>query len=459
MKPNLEALGSSIQNFFDRQTIDKIARETKFVQRESPLDGAIFLRSLVWGCLEQPRATLKHWAQVCLDLGVTITAQGIDERINAYSLAFLQKMFSQAMEQFKNNTPLPLAILQQFTAINLIDSSIQALPDNLVLEYPGSGGTGPRASLKIQLVFDFLHGNLAQFAVRAGNEPDQKYRSYLAVVPKGSLNLLDLGYFCLQSFQKIMDLQAYFLTRYLHNTGLCTTAGEPLDLLATLQQAGSASVDLNLLLGFKKRLPVRLLALKAPQEVADRRRQKARENARRKGRTLSPRYLALLDWTIFVTNVPAEMLSITQVVVLYRVRWQIELVFKLWKSYCGLNRIAGVRKERVLTELYAKMIGIVLTHFLIAPLRMPGEAPTNREISPVQVRQIFSRFARELNRVLGKLADFVKVLSEMHEHIRRFGFKEKRRKKPNVCQLLTLVSTIFDLENNCELEYDLQSVF
>ena len=113
MKPNLEALGSSIQNFFDRQTIDKIARETKFVQRESPLDGAIFLRSLVWGCLEQPRATLKHWAQVCLDLGVTITAQGIDERINAYSLAFLQKMFSQAMEQFKNNTPLPLAELAQ----------------------------------------------------------------------------------------------------------------------------------------------------------------------------------------------------------------------------------------------------------------------------------------------------------------------------------------------------------
>ena len=214
MAPNLTALSSEFEIFFDRQTVNQIARETQFVQRTSPVDGSIFLQALVWGCLEQPRATLKHWAQVCLDLGGTITAQGLDERSNAYSLAFLQQMFRRAMQQFKNHTPLPLAVLQQFTAINLIDSSILTLPANLALAYPGAGGAGSPASMKLQLVFDFLHGNLAQFAVRAGNEPDQKYRSYLAVIPPGSLNLLDLGYFCLQSFQQIMDRRAYFLTRY-----------------------------------------------------------------------------------------------------------------------------------------------------------------------------------------------------------------------------------------------------
>jgi hypothetical protein len=134
------------------------------------------------------------------------------------------------------------------------------------------------------------------------------------------------------------------------------------------------------------------------------------------------------------------------VALLYRVRWQIELVFKLWKSYCGPGRIAGLRKERILTELYIKIIGIVLTHFLIASLRMPEGAKANREISPVQVRKILGRFARDLNRVAASLYGLANVLEEMIHHIELFGFKQKRRKKPNTCHALALISAIFDLE-------------
>lgn len=67
----------------------------------------------------------------------------------------------------------------------------------------------------------------------------------------------------------------------------------------------------------------------------------------------------------------------------------IGLVFKLCKSYCGLKHIAGYRREHILVELYAKLIGVILTHFLVAPLRMPYGAQANREISPVKVRKIF----------------------------------------------------------------------
>lgn len=116
-----------------------------------------------------------------------------------------------------------------------------------------------------------------------------------------------------------------------------------------------------------------------------------------------------MDWPLFVTNVPADRLSIEQVALLYRVRWQVELVFKLWKSYCGLKHIVGLRRERVLVELYAKMIGLVLTHFLTAPLRMPHGRYANREISPLAVRRTFQRFARDLNCCLGHLASFQDV--------------------------------------------------
>ena len=140
------------------------------------------------------------------------------------------------------------------------------------------------------------------------------------------------------------------------------------------------------------------------------------------------------------------MLSIEQVALLYRVRWQIELVFKLWKSYCGFDHIQGMRRERILFELYAKMIGIILTQFLLAPLRMPQDTGANREISPFKVCDIFQRFALELMRSLRIFDDLCAVLTKIFKRIERFGFKQKRIKQPNVCHALALASTIYVLE-------------
>jgi hypothetical protein len=48
-----------------------------------------------------------------------------------------------------------------------------------------------------------------------------------------------------------------------------------------------------------------------------------------KGREPSAERLAWCDWTILVTNVPVELMTPEEVVVLYRARWQVELLFNL----------------------------------------------------------------------------------------------------------------------------------
>ena len=440
---------------FTGPEVEVIARETGFVQRESSVDGMAFLQALTFGFLEKEDLSLNDLAQICADMGVEITAQGLDQRITEKAVVFLEAMFARAMDLFRNRIPLPLTILQQFNGIYLTDSSVIPLPSSLAQDYPGCGGNGPEASLKAQLVFDFLHGNLVQVALRVGREPDQSYREYLQVIPEGALSITDLGYFALDSFKTIMyDRNAYFLSRFRPKTGLLTPEGEPIDLLARLREGSPGPIEFPVLLGkqAKHRLPCRLIALPVPQEVSDRRRHKAKKKARRQNTTISQKTLALMDWTIFVTNVPTEMLSSRQIAVLYPVRWQIELVFKLWKSHCGLRRVAGFRRERILVELYAKLIGVVLTHFLIAPLRMPEDPLTNREISSVKVRKILQRFARDLNRYLGHSVKFQVVLAEMLCHIERFGFKEKRKKEPNTCHALALASAM------CGLQFDVNPV-
>ena len=410
----------------------------------------------MFGFLDDPEANLDDLAGYCADLGVEISPQGFDQRINAMTVEFFKAMLSQAMAQFKNTLPLPLPILQQFSAVNLVDSTSLSLPASMVEEYPGCGGNGPQASLKVQLNFEFLYGNLEQIVLRPGNEPDQKFDDHLDWVQPGSLNLRDLGYFTLDHLHTIAQTKhAYYVSRFLLGTGLFTPERKPLNLSQLLKKHPRQPFEMEVLLGVDHKLPTRLIAIPLSQEVADRRRQRAKENARRKGRTPSPEYLALLDWLIFVTNVPPAMLSIEQVALLYRVRWQIELVFKLWKSYGGLQGSQALRRERVLYELYAKMIGLVLTQFLLAPWRMPAGTAANLEVSMFKVRDILQDFAKDLMRALPVWTDLLDVLTRLSRRIERLGFKQKRTKQPNICYALALASILYVLDIEFDQEFEL----
>ncbi len=455
MSPDLETIGATLQAFFNKK-VEAIAHATRFVQRFSPLSGFIFLQASVFGFIDDPAANLDDLAGYCADLGVEISVQGVDQRINAEAVAFFKAMFSQAITHFKHTLPLPQPILQQFSAVNLVDSTTLCLPDKMVSEYPGCGGDGPLASLKVQLNFEFLYGNLEHIVFRPGQEPDQAFDEQLDWVQPGSLNLRDLSYFSLDNLATIATTrQAYYLSRLLWGTGLRTPTGQPLHLIRLLTAHPPQAFEMEVLLGNDHHLPCRLVAIPVPQEVADRRRQRAKENAQRKGRTPSAEYLAALDWLLFVTNVPASMLSIEQVALLYRVRWQVELVFKLWKSYGHLPRTQTLRRERIWYELYAKMIGLVLTQFLWASWRCLSATTPKHEASLFKVRDIFQDFAKALMHSLPVRTELLAVLSRLSKRIERLGFKQKRTQHPNIGYALALASSLYLLELQTEPQLEL----
>ena len=346
---------------------------------------------------------------------------------------------------FAVNEPLAVKLLEQFSGVYLIDSTQISLPATMAKLFPGSGGNASSASLKIQLVFDYLCGHLEQVELKNGCEPDQGYRGHWGIIHKGALLIMDLGYFALDTFKQISDQQGYFLSRFQSQTGLLTPSGEPLALTQLLTAQTEAMAETAVRIGNRQQhqIPCRLIMLRLPQEAADRQRQKAKENARRHGRTVTQAYLKLLDWALFVTNVPATMLHTEHVAALYRIRWQIELVFKLCKSFCGLAHVAALRPQRILTELYARLIGLVLTYFLIAPLRLPYAANADREISPLKVRLIFQRFARFWALTLHDTTAFLASLRHFFSHVLHSGFKQKRKKSPNAIHALALISACY----------------
>ena len=114
-------------------------------------------------------------------------------------------------------------------------------------------------------------------------------------------------------------------------TRLFDEDGSALDLASLLQ--GCWEVDIPVLLGATYRLDARLMGVRVPKEVAAQRRRKLKEWARKKMSQPTKSRLALCDWTLLVTNVPVDMLCLEEALVLARARWQIELLFKLWKQH------------------------------------------------------------------------------------------------------------------------------
>jgi hypothetical protein len=315
--------------------VEYLARETGFVQRDSPLTGRKFVLAWVLGFLERPCASLEYLAQVCADLGVEITRQALQQRLARGAAEFMQRMFERAYVHLQQQVPLPLALLQQFSLVQLLDSTNLALPDALADHWPGAGGDGPRAGLKLQVLWDFLRDTF-KIDLTATRVPDQRYiqdrlKADSAWAPPESLFLADLGYFVLDAFAAIAVAGAYFLSRFEPGAGFyAPTTGKRIDLLAYLQALPPETAPAELWgdLGDRPRLPCRVMATRVSPEVVAHREQALREKARRRRQPPpSAERLAWLHWNVYVTNVPASRLSAAQAILLYHLRWQIEIVF------------------------------------------------------------------------------------------------------------------------------------
>ena len=430
LKPIIAHASQTLHRFFDPQQVNPAARKTGFVQRTSKLDGFGFLRALVLGFLEHPQASLPQLSQACLDLGVAISPQGVDERLNEAAVDFLRDCLTQALASLRAKQPRLVQVLEGFTEVYFQDSTIQSLPEGLQACFPGSGGNASTAAVKIQLLFAFLSGNLTHVELSSGRAPDTQYQGHLRHLRPGSLLIQDLGFFNLVSLQAVVAQAAFFLTRWRQDVGLFLSAQapQPLEPLAFLERQTSEVAEYGVYVGQHSRLACRMLVVCLPERVAAQRRRRVRADAQRRGTTPSPRSLGLCDWNVFLTNLPPDRLSLRQVLACYSLRWQVELIFKLWKSQAGLKHLAGVR---VLCELYAKMIGLVLTHFLVAPLRFLL-IEQQVEISAPKARQILQDRAKDLVRVIGIDAQRLEAeLQDLAERILRFARKNKRKKHPS----------------------------
>ena len=343
------------------------ARSTGFIRRQRTLTGPGFVQALVFGFLANPQATLEQLAQSAANVGISISPQGLEKRFTQTAAACLKQVLEAAVQQVVAAHPVAVPLLQRFEGVYVLDSTTITLPDSLASVWQGCGGsrTGSAAALKVQVLWNLTIGALRHVGLQDGRASDQRAPVQELVLPIGALRIADLGYFTLEQIATTQHQGSFVLSRWFPKTALFAPDGTPLDLLTLLREQAQASLDCDVLLGAKQRVAVRLLAVRVPQEVADQRRRRIRKEARDKGRPLSAHLMELAEWTVCVTTVPRSRLTVAEALVLLRVRWQIELLFKLWKSHGQVDTSRSQQPWRILCEVYAKLLTMVVLHWVL----------------------------------------------------------------------------------------------
>ena len=312
-------VAATIQNVLGPEA-EELGRATGVIQRRRKFTAVSLLRMLVLTLLRKPDAKATDFQSTAAQLGLDVTSTAVENRFTPQLVGFLRAVLERTVLRVLAASPQTVDLLNKFTSVRIGDSSTIALPDQLADQFPGCGGIlrAGLAAMKIHLLWDFLTGSILQLRITPGCASDATNPIAQEVAPAGSLSLFDLGYFCLDRFQNLTRAGAFWISRLQHGTSVFDAQGQPLALLQYLrQQTGSGPIDVSVLLGVSHRLPCRLIALRVPQEVADRRRQKAYVKAQKHGRVPSREYLEWQDWTIFVTNCEPELLTWEAVVVLY----------------------------------------------------------------------------------------------------------------------------------------------
>ena len=428
----LAKVGKALQQLFG-SLAEHAAVASGVIQRKRKFTGVSLCKTFVLGFLQNPEASDEELAQIAAQCGTPVTPQAIEQRHTPRMVKFLETLFRQATKLVIGSDRSLAPILERFSSVPVLDSSAFRLPDSMKEQFPGCGGShgGGVAAIKLQTELDLRSGALQHIEIEAGRRTDGATCRQSVRRGEGSLRISDLGYFNVAVFAEMVAAKEHFLSRLQFGTGVMLRTGQEVKLLSWLASQPGPFVDQPILLSKEHRLPCRLIAWRLPEEQANRRRQKLRREMLNKcGKEPSAERLAWCDWTILVTSVPAEMLSPEEAAILYRARWQVELLLKRWKSQDLVAVLSGSTEVRQMVRVWSRLLAALVQHWIVVASAWGDPTKSLSKVCEA-VRSFTGRTAAALPR----LEELIRVLSDICSAIATTCRRNKRA-KPGTFELL-----------------------
>jgi hypothetical protein len=221
----------------------------------------------------------------------------------------------------------------------------------------------------------------------------------------GQLAVGDRGYCHPPGIGWVVMHGADVLVRVSRNTlPLSDSDGERIDLMGWLRSLpGHDAAERDVLIRdheHRREIRGRLVAMRLP--VAQAKKAEARLHRQRaKGAKVSDLDREAASYVVLFTTVAKSRLDASRCLELYRLRWQIELLFKRWKSLCGFDQLPNYLDETITAWLYAKVLLALLMQRMGASALSPPEQAESRRRRHVEPAAVEAGFASVANAHLG----------------------------------------------------------
>lgn len=351
---------------FAEEYLNEVAKRTGFCLRRRKITPGKFLRSLLFKGFDGALSSLNDQvADLSINENTTICKQSLDERYNSSAVAFVKEILTdQIQNQFGVSSPDEL---KNFSSVFIQDATRIKLPLFLKAQYPGfSNNIGPSAGMSVQFVYDLTRKTIHTLSIESALTNDSTYACKLDWLKEKSLLIRDLGYYTNQALKTIIERKAYFLSRLKPKTVLFEKVGNEYrridikGLLNYMQKNNISYLDKKYFVSTADKIPSRVCIFLVPEEVRERRIRKNKTYNSGKGYQCTEEFSIWSGLNIFITNIEQEILDIKAVANLYGLRWQIELLFKTWKSYYKIEKLKVMKQARIECMIYASLLYIII---------------------------------------------------------------------------------------------------
>jgi hypothetical protein len=357
-----------LREVLSRPHLHQLAISSGFCQRTSKMSPEVFFDMLFYSVSHTEQGSLSSMVSLLQsNFGISMNKQSLNERFNEKCVAYVKAILSEVLgEQF--STLYSSELLPGFSRILIKDSTKFMVPPGLESHYKSCGGdTHSRsgAGVSVQYEYDLKSGEITDLSITSGARNDREDADETAGdVEKDDLIIRDLGYYSTPVFKSWMEKEAFFLSRLDCSTNIYDPSGKPIvfrNIYQSMRKNGMIENEILVCAGKQTRLPVRLILQIVPDEVYEKRIREKTKKSKGQGRgQLMEETKIRCKFNLFITNAEESKLSTKQIYPLYRLRWQIELQFKIWKSVFKINCYHRMKEHRYIALLYVKLLLIII---------------------------------------------------------------------------------------------------
>lgn len=377
---------------------------------------------------------------------VEISKQAIDRRFSSASTCFIKEVLKETISS-QVFTSIESAELHLFKSVRIKDSTTFDIHPSLANVFEGfgkGGGKCSKAGMSIQFEYDIKSGKVVDIDLQSAVSKD----SADAISKKENINendliIRDLGYYSDVMIEHFIERKAFFVSKLYHNVSVrLNQEDEKINFNSLYRQMkanGITCLDLHVYIGKKKR-PVRLIAELVPEQVYEQRVKQRNKENKSMGYTTSDEFKSRARFNLHICNISSSDCSRETILKLYRIRWQIELVFKIWKSIMHIDILPKMKKERFLTSLYLKLLWVFINWQIISNCRNQLYRSKKRLLSFFKCFQTLKETSNELRKSILKLKNMLEsTLKEIVEKLSNDHWVEKRKKRQNFEEIIELM--------------------